>query len=315
MTLEKFNVENGFPVNKLNSLEKEISNILDLDELDAEIYLNLLRMGPATASTLAKELNIDRTKAYRTIDKLLNLKIVSTTFSKPKLCIANKPEDLLKNVLDNKESQVKKIRDTKDHIITSIQKIIPTNYKSSLPSFHITQGTSNIYFEVEKLLENATSTVYIATTIKDLSKMYHTNIPEKIKRCEKNGVKVRLLTQVPSKEHLPFVHRFGATETKIGDHISKGRMIVEKGNQMIMSDAVWHDSDQYNNQHDYAICTNSDEIVNNIFTLCSFLWNNSELLNTKRSIRNMENYYFNETPELLSRHNKYEKETTKISRV
>jgi len=81
----------------IDELSSQISKVLDLEELDAQLYLNLLRMGPVTASALAKELNIDRTKAYRTIDKLLHLKIVSTTFSKPKLCIAN----IIRNVILN----------------------------------------------------------------------------------------------------------------------------------------------------------------------------------------------------------------------
>lgn len=257
-------------------IEQEISKILDLDELDAHIYLNLLRMGPVTASALAKELHIDRTKAYRTIDKLLNLKIVSTTFSKPKLCVANRPEDVLKNVLEKKESQVKKIRTAKDHIIRCIQETIPTKYSSNLPTFHITQGTQNIYSDVEKLIENAKGLVYIVTTLKDLSKMYHANIPEKIKICEKNGGEVRLLTEVSGSEFLPFVSRFGATETRIGKLSSKGRMVVEQEKQMIMSDVVWGDSDQTNVESDYAICTNSSEMVNNIFILCDLLWENSK---------------------------------------
>jgi sugar-specific transcriptional regulator TrmB len=244
-------------------------------------------MGPVTASALAKELNIDRTKAYRTIDKLLHLKIVSTTFSKPKLCIANKPEDVLKNILDTKQSQVEKIRNAKDYLITTIKESIPTHYKSSLPSFHIAQGTDHIYSEVERLLENATSTVYIVSTINDLAKMYHTDIPEKIKICERNGAKVCLLTHLSNKNHLPFVKRFGASETRIGNLSSKGRMIVEKGKQMIMSDVVWEDSDAQNVQYDYAICTDSNEIVNNIFTLCSFLWNNGRSLKKRKlSIKN-----------------------------
>lgn len=257
-------------------IEQEISKILDLDELDAHIYLNLLRMGPVTASALAKELHIDRTKAYRTIDKLLALKIVSTTFSKPKLCVANKPEDVLKNVLEKKESQVKKIRTAKDHIIRCIQETIPTKYSSNLPTFHITQGTQNIYSDVEKLIENAKGLVYIVTTLKDLSKMYHASIPEKIKICEKNGGEVRLLTEISSDEFLPFVSRFGATETRIGKLSSKGRMVVEQEKQMIMSDIVWGDSDQTNVESDYAICTNSSEMVNNIFILCNLLWENSK---------------------------------------
>jgi sugar-specific transcriptional regulator TrmB len=280
-------IEKNISTISIDELSTEVSKLLDLEELDALLYLNLLRMGPVTASALAKELNIDRTKAYRTIDKLLNLKIVSTTFSKPKLCIANKPEDVLKNVLDTKQSQVEKIRNAKDYLITSIKGSIPTNYKSNLPSFHIAQGTDHIYSEVERLLENATSPVYIVTTVKDLAKMYHTDIPEKIKICEKNGAKVCLLTQLSNKTHLPFVKRFGASETRIGNLSSKGRMIVEQGKQMIMSDVVWEDSDAQNVQYDYAICTDSNEIVNNIFTLCSFLWNNGRSLKKRKlSIKN-----------------------------
>jgi len=263
---------------KVVEIEQEIAKVLDLDDLDAHIYLNLLRMGPVTASALAKELHIDRTKAYRTIDKLLNLKIVSTTFSKPKLCVANKPEDVLKNVLENKESQVKRIRTAKDHILRCIEETIPTNYSSNLPTFHITQGTHNIYSDIEKLIENAKGIVYIVTTLKDLSKMYHTNIPEKIKICEKNGGQVRLLTEVSNKEYLPFVSRFGATEARIGKLSSKGRMVVEQESQMLMSDIVWGDSDQTSIESDYAICTNSTEMVNNIFILSHLLWENSKTL-------------------------------------
>ena len=277
--------ESSTSTQRIEKLELEISKILDLEELDAHIYLNLLRTGPITASALAKELNIDRTKTYRTIDKLLNLKIVSTTFSKPKLCVANKPEDVLKNVLQKNETKVNRIRNTKDHIIKSIYETIPTNYSSNLPSFHIIQGTLNIYSDIEKLIENATGIVYIVITLKDLSKMYHTNIPEKIKICEKNGGEVRLLTEVSSDEFLPFVSRFGATEARIGKLSSKGRMIVEQGSQMIMSDIVWGDSDQTNVESDYAICTNSSEMVNNIFTLCNLLWDNSK---TRKNSKNSQ---------------------------
>jgi len=265
---------------KIDQLEQEISDILELEELDSHIYLNLLRMGPVTASSLAKELNIERTRAYRTVDKLLNLKIVSTTFSKPKLCIANKPEEVLENLLKQKETQISKIRNTKDYVIKRIKETIPTHYTSNLPTFNIAQGTENIYSDIEKLIENAKNVVYVVTTMKDLSKMYHTDIPEKIKICEKNGGEVRLLTETPSDEFLPFITRFGATKTRLGKLSSKGRMIVEKSNQMIMSDVVWGDSEQSDIESDYGVCTNSTEMVNNIFILCDLFWKNSKPLKT-----------------------------------
>jgi len=265
---------------KIENLEQEVSKILEFDELDAHIYLNLLRIGPITASALAKELGIERTKAYRTIDKLLGLKIVSTTFSKPKLCVANKPDEVIQSLLKQKEIQISKIRKTKEYIIQRIEETIPTNYTSSLPTFNIAQGSDKIYSDVEKLLENAKDIVYIVTTLKDLSKMYHTNIPEKIHGCRENGGEVRLLTEIPNEMYMPFVRKFKATKTRFGKLSSRGRMIVEKNRQMIMSDVVLKDSDQIGVETDYGVCTNSTEMVNNIFTLCDFLWNSFKPVKT-----------------------------------
>ncbi len=69
----------------IDSLGTQLSSILGLDDLEAKIYLNLLRVGPISASALAKEIDIERTKMYRTVEKLINQNIVSSTFSKPKL--------------------------------------------------------------------------------------------------------------------------------------------------------------------------------------------------------------------------------------
>ena len=263
-------------INKIEELGIKLSSILELDEIDAHVYLNLLRLGPVTASALAKELHMDRTKAYRTIDKLLHLQIVSTTLSKPKLCVANKPEDVLNNILQQKENQVNRIKNSQQQIIESIQSTIPTNFKTTIPTFHVTQGTGNIYSEIEKLIEESEDIVYLVTTLKDISKMYHTDIPEKIKICEKNGGEVRLITEMLEYSEIPFIRRFGATSTRMGILRTRGRMIVEKNRNMILSDAL---SDHANSESDFAICTNSVEMSGNIFTLCSLLWENSKPLN------------------------------------
>ncbi len=262
-------------IHRIDDLGIHLASILELDELEAHLYLNLLRIGPITASALAKELHIDRTKAYRVIEKLLQMQIVSTTLSKPKLCVANKPEDVLQAILKKKENQVKQIKKSQSKIIQKINETIPTNYTSSLPVFHVIQGTSNIYSEIEKLIENSTSTVFLVTTLKDLSRMYHTNIPEKVKICEKNGGRVNLLTSIENYDMVPFVSRFRASETRIGNIGSNGRIIVEECREMIMSDSIPSNANK-GVEMDFAINTNSIEMVNNIYTLCSLLWENSK---------------------------------------
>ena len=263
---------------KLDSLSSQLSSILGLEEMEAHVYLNLLRVGPISASALAKEIDVERTKTYRTIEKLLNQNIVSTTFSKPKLCVATKPEEVLKMILQRKEDELKLLKDTKGDVVKKIKEMVPAIHKNNLPTFHIIQGRTNIYSNIGKLIENSTDNVYIVTTLKDISRMYHTSIPEKIKICEKNGGRVLLLTEINDKKLLPFVKRFGATEVRVGTVRSKGRMIVQKNNQMIMSDNTAKENESVGIESDYAFSTNSTEMVNNIDTLCNFLWNNSKPL-------------------------------------
>jgi len=97
-------------LHQIDELGKELSDVLDLEELEGNIYLSLLRTGPITASALAKELDIDRAKTYRTIDKLVSESMVSTTFSNPKLCIPIEPEEALKIVLRKKQDEINKIK-------------------------------------------------------------------------------------------------------------------------------------------------------------------------------------------------------------
>jgi len=269
----------------------QLSSILDLETVEARIYLNLLRLGPVTASALAKELDVDRTKTYRTIDKLLNMSIVSTTISNPKLCIATKPEEVLKIVLQKKQDEINRVEKIGKDVIEKINKIVPITDGHYVPTFRTVQGRANIYSHIEKLLEDSSGTIYIVTTSDDILRMYHTAVPEKIKECIDNGGTVRILTSTNNNKFIPLIERLKPTETRLGKLPSKGRIIVEDGKQMIMSDVMNasdfanmdnsrlpHDSFSIGADSDFALWTNSAEMVNNIFSLCKFLWRTSKPL-------------------------------------
>ena len=276
----------------------QLSSILDLETVEARIYLNLLRLGPVTASSLAKELDVDRTKTYRTIDKLLNMSIVSTTISNPKLCIATKPEEVLKIVLQKKQDEINRIEKIGKDVIQKINQIVPITDGHYVPTFRTVQGRANIYSHVEKLLEDSSGTIYIVTTTEDILRMYHTAIPEKIKECIGNGGTVKVLTDADDKKFFPLIERLKPSETRIGKLPSKGRIIVEEGKQMVMSDVMnasdfskpensrpSGDNFSLGADSDFALWTNSAEMVNNIFSLCKFLWKTSkslEKLNVKK---------------------------------
>ncbi len=260
-------------------LYSDLASVLNLEKLEAQLYLHLLRTGPITGSALAKELDIDRARAYRTIDKMISTNIISTTFSSPKLCIPIEPEEALKLALRKKQEELERIKKSGKQVIHDINDVFASHHISPLPTFRVVQGRSNVYVDIEQLIENSSDVVYIATTLEDVSQMYHTNIPEKITMCENRGGEVRLIVEIDDPSQVSYVTRFNATATRIGKLPSRGRMVVEKGKQTILSDAL-SDPTQTNSPSHFSLVTNSYEIVCAIFTLCSLLWKNSKNLDT-----------------------------------
>lgn len=265
---------------QIKDIATELELILDLEELEAKVYLNLLRVGPVTASALAKELGVDRARMYRTTDKLVSRNIISTTLSSPKLCIATDPKEVLKTALRKKEEIVNKIKRDGEAILQRIDREFTTKQGTNVPTFRVVRGRDNIYADIAQLIETSSDIVYISTTLDDISRMYHSSIPEKIKICEKKGGKVRLLVEMDDPKMLPFIKRFNASETKICKLPSKGRMVVQKGKQMIMSDSSTANLMTANPESDFSLCTNSNEMVSNIHSLCSLLWETAQPLAT-----------------------------------
>ena len=263
--------------NELVNLTNDLEIILGLDSLESKTYLNLLRTGPITASALAKELDVDRARMYRTVDKLVSRNILSTTISSPKLCIAAEPKLVLKIALNKKQDEVSQIIKSGETIINKINNQISYNEIKRVPMYKTTQGRQNVYADISQLVETCTDIIYIITTLEDVSRMYYSTIPEKITICEKNGGKVRLLVDLNDTKLAPFVKRFNATETRIGKIPSKGRMIVQKNKKMLLSDSTINEN-QPNSNNDYSISISSVDMIDNLFELCNFLWKSSKPL-------------------------------------
>jgi len=183
--------------------------------------------------------------------------------------------------LKKKECEIKKIQVTGKKIIKQVKDTIVSRFGSNVPAFRVIQGTEKIYSNIEKILEVESEIIYIVTTSEDVAKMYHSNIPEKISSFKKEGGIVRLIIDADDYQMIPFLKRINATETRLGNLPSKGRMVGSKNNQMIIS----KDSGLARHasiESEYAIITNAPEMVDNIFSLCSFLWDASKKINLQK---------------------------------
>ena len=260
-----------------------------LDEIDSRIYMGLLQLGSVSVGNMAAKLEIDRGKAYRSLSKLKNLGIVSTTFSNPTICTAIEPKTALTEIIEQKEDEITTMKNLAKKIHNSLDTINRKTDSPSISTLSIIQGRSNIYSRIGKLLQNASNTVYIVSTIEDLGMMYHTSIPEKISIAKQNGVSVRILTMLEDETTLSMVYRLNASEIRLGKLPSKSRMVVEKQTSLLMSGGL---SNVVNlkDENDSVLFANSSEMVDNMFSLCDLLWKKSkkiELTVTPKSKKNV----------------------------
>lgn len=248
-----------------------------LEDNDAKMYLGLLQIGSVTVGNLSSKLEIDRGKAYRSLNRLRNVGLVSTTFSNPTICRAIDPDEALISVIQRREDEIITMRKLASKIVTDLKHVKKENASIENSSFTIIQGRSNIYARIGKLIQESTGLIYLITTVEDVLRMYHTSIPEKIALKKKNGVELRLLTFTNSENLLPLVERIHASESRIGKLPSKSRMIVEKDRQLIMSGSVKESMD-LNDETDSILYTTSSEMISNMYSLCDHLWKKSKPL-------------------------------------
>lgn len=247
------------------------------EDIDSKVYMGLLQTGPVSVGSLSSRLGIDRGKTYRSLSKLRNLGVVSTTFSNPTLCSAIEPIEALNTILDRKQDEIITMKSLSEKISQDISEIVKNCDVQEISSFLIIQGRSNIYSRIGKILQKASGTIYIVAPQDDLMRMYHTTIPERIQLLKENGIEVRILTEVVSEKELSFISRLNPSEIRLGKLPSKSRMVVEESKQLIMSGSL-NGSMDLNDEGDSVMHTNSIEMVNNMYSLCTLLWNKSKVI-------------------------------------
>lgn len=272
------NEEKMHPVHFINQRKELLADLMNmgLEELEAIMYLGLLHIGPVTVGNLAVKLGLDRGKMYRSLTKLRNYGLVTTSFSNPVIVTPTEPSKALETIIEKKRDELHSMKKLSQKVIINL-KIHKTEIEEvDTSTFSVLQSRSIIYNRIGRILDDSKNNlIYIVTTTNDIAKMYYTSMPEKILNAKKNNATIRVITEdKPTKVISEIIKRLNANEVRVGVLPSKGRMIVEKEKQIVMSESSEDLADLGNS--DVAIHTNSMEIVQNMFSLCEFLWNNSK---------------------------------------
>ena len=150
----------------------EVIQILEkfgLDSTDSKLYLGLLQTGSVTVGSMSTKLGIDRGKTYRSLNRLRNLGLVTTTFSNPTICRASEPEDALSTIIQRREDEIITMQKLSKKIIKDLKHVSDKINDAEVSSFSIIQGRSNIYARIGKLIQQATNDIFLVTTVERCS--------------------------------------------------------------------------------------------------------------------------------------------------
>ena len=259
-----------------NEIVSRLSSVLELGRTEILMYMVLLENGPMIASKLAKKMSIPRQRIYQHLEKLRNYGFVTMTFSSPSFYEAVKPRKAFSTALQKKEDESTSVRKIAEQVHEIFNNLGNSNSQIDLPKFNIIQGKFRIYATISKFLEKSTGTIYLVAAIDDLLRMYYTSIPEKIKICRENNATVKILTDSISEKSIPLLKKFNVNEIRVGDLPSKGKTIVEKGKNLLVSG-----SSDYKNidiDTETIVCTDSPVMIASLYTLCEFMWNSSKIV-------------------------------------
>lgn len=255
----------------------------DLEEIDSKIYIGLLQVGPLSVGSIAAKLEIERGKAYRSLEKLRSSGLITTTLTNPIICKPIEPKEALANIINRKENEFVTMQKIAAKLAVDLKEIARKQPSSDTTTVSIIQGRHNIYSRIGKMLQESSGIIYIVTTEKDLLRMYHTAIPEKIKICKDNGGQIRIITDSDNSNTLLIITKLGATEIRVGKLPSKSRMVVEDQKHVIMSGGFSETMDM-NDDSDSVLDSNSIEMTNNMYSLCEHLWKRSKAVELIRKV-------------------------------
>ncbi|MBA3724620.1 MAG: winged helix-turn-helix transcriptional regulator [Candidatus Levybacteria bacterium] len=146
---------------------------LELSELEAKLYLTLLKTGPITVRELAADVNIKRTTAYLYVDQLVEKGLViKLVKGSKKLVTAEDPKNL-ETLIEKKLREAQEVKQNFPDILSSLNATISqqeTKHEAEIKYYKGKNGVKKLYEEALQAQE-----VRSYVNVEEISKTFPDN--------------------------------------------------------------------------------------------------------------------------------------------
>lgn len=148
---------------------------LGLSEIEAKIYQGLLKLGPSTVKDLADHVDLNRVTTHFQINNLINKGLVIQLKKATRRQIVAEPPERLRYLIEQKEKQIKQLKDDFPDFIKTLQSTLPnSNTKDEeveVKYYKGEQGCQQIYEDVLRAKE-----IRSYVNSKEIAKFFPNNI-------------------------------------------------------------------------------------------------------------------------------------------
>src|SRR5256712_3332886 len=165
-----------------------------LTKHEAAAFVNLARLGAATAREVARASGVNRVQAYRALDSLEARGLVEVTLDRPKRYAARALREAFDVLEEERRRELAAMEQIRDSLLSAWPKIARRD--AATVRLQILKGRTQIYSALRRSVARANKEVLAFTTTKGIVRSYRAGINEALLAALRRGADAKLIADI-----------------------------------------------------------------------------------------------------------------------
>lgn len=263
-----------FPVDREQYEQiRESLTTFGLTPNQVKVFFYLGKIGPKTASDIAKAVDIPRSETYHLLTALQNKGVVLSSFHHPIKFSAvpiQKSIEVLINAETERLNSLKKTGPKLEKVWQEVPGLSDDEENTDEEKFQVLQGGNQVNGKIFDMILNAKNECRILGSEKDFMKFYHANFLDVL---EDRGIDYKILVPTSSNSKYIFDDMNKSKVKKLCSSVKDNLCFLIKDNNEVL---FFIKNSSGANKEMRAICTNSESIIYSKSLLFDNMWSKSE---------------------------------------
>lgn len=283
--INPFDSELGFTQrqskNNLRKIAEEIQKF-GLTKTQSEVFTYLGKFGAKSSPEIYKALKLPRTETYGILNELIKMGIVMAQFGYPTKYASVSFPKALSTIVKSAQEQVNELSRKEGDILELWNKVPTCNDDDSAinsEKFQMIHGTARVYSKMKTMIKETREECKVLGTDKDISKFYYSDFIELLASTTK---RFRIIIS-PSYKLPSFVKTIDQENVRLLPHkISKQCFLVKDTSEVL----IFLRNFNFSSNNTLALWTDASSIIQSMFMLFDYSWNNSLPIDYDRYVNN-----------------------------